>query len=61
MGDKIYDIVKGTLPSMLRPDFTASWEKGLTQVADGKISEEVFMGKLESYVKTSVNKLKAYE
>jgi len=58
LGEGVYDAVKQTLPTMLRPDFTASWEKGLTQVADGKVSEEEFMQKLNGYVAGSVNKLK---
>lgn len=58
LGNKVYLSVKEALPSMLRPDFTASWEKGLTQVAEGKVSEEEFMKKLNNYVASSVNKLK---
>ena len=58
MGEGIYDIVKQSLPSMLRPDFTASWEKGLNQVADGTIKEELFMQKLNTYVRNSINTLK---
>lgn len=38
--------------------FTASWEKGLSQVADGIVTEKVFMDKLNNYIKTSENTLK---
>ena len=57
-GEKIYDIVKGSMPDMLNPKLTASWEKGLTMVANKKIKKDEFMDKLEAYVKTKVIKYK---
>lgn len=57
-GEAIYDVVVKTIPDMLNPELTASWEKGLTMVAEKKIPAEQFMEKLESYVKTKVVKYK---
>ena len=57
-GEAIYDIVVKTMPDMLNPELTASWEKGLTMVAEKKIPAEEFMQKLEGYVKAKVVKYK---
>ena len=57
-GEKIYDIVRKSIPDMLNPKLTASWEKGLTMVAEKEIPKEEFMVKLEDYIKSRVVKLK---
>lgn len=57
-GEKIYDIVKKTIPDMLNPELTASWEKGLTMVAEGNLKEEEFEKKLNDYVRNKVVKYK---
>ncbi len=57
-GEAIYDIVMGTMPDMLNPKLTASWEKGLTMVAQNEIKADEFMKKLEDYVNSKVVKLK---
>ena len=57
-GEGVYDIVLNTMPDMLNPELTASWEKGLTMVAEKKIPADEFMEKLENYVKTKVVKYK---
>ena len=56
--EAIYDIVKKSMPDLLNADLTASWEKGLAMVANNEIEGNVFMKKLEDYIKTKVNKLK---
>ena len=56
-GEKIYDIVNITMPDMLNPKLTASWEKGLDMVAKRQIQPEVFMEKLEKYIHSKFNKL----
>lgn len=50
MGEMIYDVVNNSIRHLLDPALTASWEKGLTQVADGDISSEEYMGKLSGFV-----------
>ena len=56
-GEAIFDIVNNSMPDMLNPKLTASWEKGLEMVAKKEIQEDVFMNKLEAYVKSKFNKL----
>ena len=56
-GEKIYDIVKYSMPDMLNPKLTASWEKGLDMVAKKEIKPEEFMSKLKAYIHSKFNKL----
>lgn len=56
-GEIIYDVVNSSMPDMLNPKLTASWEKGLEMVAKKEIESDEFMGKLESYIKGKINKL----
>lgn len=56
-GEAIYDIVNKSIPDMLNPDLTASWEKGLDMVAKKEIKPEVFMEKLEKYINSKIDKL----
>lgn len=56
-GEAIYDIVNMSMPDMLNPKLTASWEKGLDMVAKNEIKPEEFMKKLETYIKTKFDKL----
>ena len=56
-GEAIYDVVFKSIPDMLNPELTASWEKGLDMVAKKEIEPDVFMGKLEKYIRSKVDKL----
>ena len=56
-GENIYDIVKQSMPDMLNPKLTASWEKGLDMVAKKEIKPEEFMTKLKKYINSKFNKL----
>ena len=56
-GESIFDIVNNSMPDMLNPKLTASWEKGLEMVAKKEIHEDEFMNKLEAYVKSKFNRL----
>lgn len=55
-GELIYEVVRDSMPDMLNPELTASWEKGLNMVANGEIESTVFMDKLEFYIKNKVSK-----
>ena len=46
----IFDVVNASISSLLRADLTASWEKGLTGVAEGTITNEEYMEKLEGFI-----------
>lgn len=50
MGEMIFDVVEHSIKSLLNPELTASWEKGLTYVADGQITSEEYMQKLNQFV-----------
>ena len=50
MGEMIYDVVGSSIKALLDPALTASWEKGLTMVAEGQITSEEYMNKLAGFV-----------
>lgn len=58
MGEMIYDVVNNSIRPLLDPALTASWEKGLTLVADGDISSEEYMHKLDDFVSRRTNFVK---
>lgn len=51
LGEMIFDVVNNSIRSLLNPELTASWEKGLTYVAEGTITSEEYMEKLEGFIK----------
>lgn len=50
LGEMIFDVVENSIKSLLNPELTASWEKGLNYVADGEITSEEYMTKLETFI-----------
>ena len=50
LGELIVEAVNLSMPPLLRPELTASWEKGLTMVQQGEISEADYMAKLRNFV-----------
>ena len=58
-GELVCGIVRYSMPAMMSPKLTASWEKGLTGVAEGEISESDYMVKLYDFVSKMVNQVKA--
>lgn len=50
LGELIFDVVSASIRQLLNPELTASWEKGLTYVAEGSITSEEYMEKLEKFV-----------
>ena len=58
MGEMIFDVVRGSIHSLLNPELTASWEKGLTYVAEGTVSEEEYMKKLNQFVAKHTDSVK---
>ncbi len=59
-GELVYKVVRFTIPDMLNPQLTASWEKGLDMVAKKEIEKDVFLNKLEKYIINKVHKVKGY-
>ena len=58
LGEMIYDVVNSSIRSLLNAELTASWEKGLTLVAEGSITKEEYMEKLEGFVSRMTNGVK---
>lgn len=56
-GEKIYDVVYQSMPDMLNPKLTASWEKGLDMVSKKEIQPDEFMEKLGAYINSKFDKL----
>ena len=49
-GEMVYDVVDNSIRSLLNPELTASWEKGLTYVAEGTITSDEYMKKLDDFI-----------
>ncbi len=58
-GELVFGIVRYSMPQMLSPKLTASWEKGLTGVAEGSITEEEYMVKLDRFIEQLVSSAKS--
>ena len=58
LGEMVYDVVNISIRSLLNPELTASWELGLTQVADGIITSDEYMEKLNGFVIRRVDGVK---
>ena len=52
MGEMIFDVVNVSIRSLLNPELTASWEKGLTYVAEGSITSDEYMVKLDHFIRS---------
>ena len=50
LGEMVYDVVQNSIRSLLNPELTASWEKGLNYVAEGDITSEEYMQKLDHFI-----------
>ncbi len=58
LGEMIYDVVNNSIRPLLNPALTASWEKGLTQVAEGQITSDDYMVKLDDFITRRTNIVK---
>ncbi len=59
LGELIFEVVDASIKSLLNAELTASWEKGLTYVAEGQITKEEYTEKLEGFVTRRVQGVKA--
>lgn len=55
MGEMVYEVVNASIKHLLNPELTASWEKGLTYVAEGSITPQEYMDKLEHFIISRTN------
>ena len=58
LGEMVFDVCCASMKQLLNPELTASWEKGLTYVAEGSITSEEYMEKLERFVALRTNSVK---
>ena len=59
LGEMIFDVVNLSIRSLLNPELTASWEKGLTYVAEGTVTSDEYMDKLEAFITRNTETVKA--
>ena len=57
LGEMVYDVVEASISSLLNPDLTASWEKGLGYVAEGTIDEKEYMDKLDGFIRRRISRV----
>ncbi len=60
-GEMIYDVVDHSIRSLLNPELTASWERGLTYVAEGEVTEDEYMKKLTDFITSKTTAVKDLE
>ena len=58
LGEIIYDVVDNSIRHLLNPELTASWEKGLAQVEEGKVTKQEYRQKLEQFVSLKTETVK---
>ena len=58
LGEMVHDVVLNSIKALLNPSLTASWEKGLTMVAEGNLDKKEYMIKLEDFVRKNTNTVK---
>lgn len=59
LGEMIYDVLRLSVPTILKPDYTASWETGLQGIVDGKYTKQIYLDKIYAYIKKNTEKMKA--
>ena len=57
LGEMIYEVVNLSVPSLLNPEMTASWEKGLEGIINGSVDFGEYRKKLEDYIRRETNKM----
>ena len=60
-GEMIYEVVDYAIPDFLSPDITAEWEKHLTDVAEGKVSKQMFEADIYDYIRKTCDSVKALQ
>ncbi len=58
LGEMIFDVVNASIRSLLNPELTASWEKGLTYVAEGSVTSDEYMEKLTNFIESHTTGVK---
>jgi len=50
-------VVNESIPTLLKPELTASWEKGLGMIANGEIQSHEYIAKLEAYIRKNTQRV----
>ncbi len=58
LGELIYDVLHEAIPNILNPKYTASWEQGLSSITEGKVTKDLYLSKINSYITHGVNSIK---
>lgn len=58
LGELIYDVLHEAIPNILNPKYTASWEQGLSGITEGKVTKDLYLSKIDSYITNGVNSIK---
>lgn len=61
LGELVFDTVYASMRQMLNPELTASWEKGLSYVAEGSINQEEYMQKLSDFIQRRIENVRRIE
>jgi len=61
LGEMIYEVVTLTTPSLLNPEMTASWEKGLEGIVNGSVDDQDYRRKLEDFIRRETQKMISYD
>ena len=51
IGEMVFEVVSMTVPALLNPKMTASWEKGLDGITRGTVIMEDYRSKLEDFIR----------
>lgn len=57
LGEMVYEVVNMTVPALLNPKMTASWEKGLDGITKGTVDFWDYRNKLEDFIRTETLKM----
>lgn len=61
LGEAVYEILDLCAPTTLSPEMTASWEKGLAQIVDCKVSKQLYLDKMYNYIRKTTDSIKMSE
>ena len=59
IGESVYDIVQDCCPEMLKPNMTAQWEQGLSNIENATVTETEYLNEMENYIRQEVEKIKS--
>ena len=58
MGELVYEVLRAAVSNILKPEYTAEWEKGLQQIVDKELEDTVYLSNIEDYIKETISSIK---